>query len=279
MGERAPSPLLDFFASELRRARTTAGLSQEALGAKIGFSAEMISKVENGDRRPSLKFAEGCDAAFPDAVGLYTRLVEKAEKSGGVYPAWFASWVDAEQHATVLRTWQPLLIPGLIQTEGYARAVFEAWRAVDGFGDIDEQVTARLARQAILDRPSPPSYQVLIDETVLYRGVGGFKVMHDQLLHLADMAERPRVAVQIVPAEVGVHVGLLGAFYVAGFGDDTPSIVYMESPDAGETTKQPATVEKIGLTFDTLRLEALSGRASRDLIRKVIEERWKEPAP
>ncbi len=275
MGEREPGPLLDFFASELRRARTAAGLSQEALGAKIGFSAEMISKVENGERRPSLKFAEGCDAAFPDAGGLYTRLVEKAEKSAGVYPAWFASWVDAEQRATVLRTWQPLLIPGLLQTAGYARAVFEAWQAVDGIGDTEDLVAARLARQAILDRPSPPSFQVLIDETVLHRSVGGAKVTHDQLLHLADMSERPRVALQVIPADVGEHVGLLGAFALAGFEDDTPGIVYLESPDQGETTKHPATVAKIALTFDALRLEALSGRASRDLIRKVAEERWR----
>jgi hypothetical protein len=90
----------------------------------------------------------------------------------------------------------------------------------------------------------------------------------------ADMAERPRVTIEIVPAEVGVHVGLLGAFAYAGFEDDTPGIVYMESPDQGQTTKHPATVAKIALTYDTIRTEALGGRASRDLIRKVAEERW-----
>ncbi len=271
---REQSPLFDFFATELRRARTAAGLSQDALGARMGFSGEMISKVETGDRRPSDKFAEGADTAFPDLGGVFGRLVEKAERSHGVYPAWFASWVDAEQRASVIRWWEPLLVPGLLQTAEYARAVFDAWRAIDGNGDTEDLVTARLARQAILDRPSPPSFWALIDETVLHRSVGDPKVMNDQLVHLAEMSERPRVTIEVVPADVGVHVGLLGAFALAGFEDDTPGIVYLESPDQGETTKHPATVAKIALTYDTLRTEALGGRASRDLIRKVAEERW-----
>jgi transcriptional regulator with XRE-family HTH domain len=273
--DRSQSPLFDFFASELRRVRNAAGLSQDALGARIGFSGEMVSKVETGDRRPSDKFAEGCDTAFPEADGLFARLVAKAEKSGGVYPAWFASWVDAEQRAAVIRWWEPLLVPGLLQTPDYARAVFDAWRAIDGGADTDDLVAARLARQTIFDRPLPPSFQAVIDETVLQRSVGGAKVMYDQLQHLAEMSERPRVTVQVLPAEVGVHVGLLGAFAIAGFEDGTPGIVYLESPDAGETIRHTATLAKIQLTFDTLRADAISGRASRDLIREVAEERWK----
>jgi hypothetical protein len=273
--EREPSPLFEFFAAELRRARIAAGLSQDALGARIGFSGEMVSKVETVDRRPSDKFAEGCDTAFPEAGGLFARLVAKAEKSGGVYPAWFASWVDAEQRATVLRMWHPVLVPGLLQTADYARAVFRAWQPVDGGGDIEDLVAARLARQAIFDRPSPPSFQAVIDEAVLRRCVGGPKVMRDQLLHLMDMAARPRVSIQVVPASVGVHVGCLGSFAIAGFPDDTPGMVHLESPDEGETTKHPGTVAKIGLIYDELRTEALRGSESASLIERVAEE-WKE---
>ena len=273
--EREPNPLFDFFATELRRARNAAGMSQDALGKRIGFSAEQVGKVELGDRRPTGKLAEGCDAAFPELGGIFGRLVAKAEASHGVYPSWFASWVDAEQRATVLQTWEPLIVPGLLQTAGYARAIFEAWQAVDGNGDTESDVAGRLARQAIFDRPSPPSFQAVIDETVLYRSVGDPKIMYEQLQHLAEMSERPRVTIQVVPADVGTHVGLLGAFVIAGFEDGTPGIVYLESPDKGETTKHPATVAKIALTFDTLRNDATSGRASRDLIVKVAEERWK----
>lgn len=272
--EREPNPLLVFFATELRRARSAAGLSQDALGSRIGFSGELVSKIETGDRRPTGQFADRCDAVFPEMGGIFTRLVGAAEKSHSVYPAWFANWIDAEQRATMLRTWETLLIPGLLQTAEYARAIFGAWQSVDGEADIDELVAARLARQAIFDRPSPPSFGAVIDESVLYRSIGGPKVMHDQLLHLANMAERPRITVQVLPAEVGAHVGLLGAFVIAGFADETQGIVYFEAPDEGQTTRQPATVAKIIVTYDTLRDEALGGRVSRDLIRKVAEERW-----
>jgi transcriptional regulator with XRE-family HTH domain len=273
--DRELNPLFGFFATELKRARNAAGLSQDALGKRIGFSGELVSKVELGDRRPTDQLAEGCDAVFPELGGIFARLVAKAEKSHNVYPAWFESWVDAEQRAIVVRWWEPSLVPGLLQTADYARTVFDAWRAVDGYGDTDELVTARLARQAIFERPTPPSFGAVIDETVLYRCIGGPKVMHDQLLRLAEVSEHPRVAVQVVPADLGAHVGLLGGFAIASFEDDTPGIVYIESPDEGETSKHPSTVAKITLTYDTLRNEALGGRASRDLIVKAAEERWK----
>ena len=118
----------------------------------------------------------------------------------------------------------------------------------------------------------PPSFWAVIDEGVLRRRIGGAKVMQDQLVHLAEMTERPAIKVHVVPAEVGAHVGLLGAFAIAGFEGDAPGVVYLETPDEGQTTKDSATVAKIILTFDTLRSEALPRGASRDLIMKVAEE-------
>ncbi len=275
MMEQEPNILFEVFAAELRRTRIAAGLSQDALGKRIGFSGEQVSKVETCDRKPTPKFAEGCDTVFPERDDLFSRLVERAEESDGVYPEWFKSWVDAEKRASVLRSWEPLMVPGLLQTADYARAVFEAWLAVDGNGDIDSDVNGRIARQAIFDRPNPPLFMGVIDEAVLYRRVGDVKVMRTQLEHLLTVANRPRVTLQVVPANVGVHVGLLGGFAIAGFADDRAGMVYLESPDAGEVTKHPATVAKITNTYDVLRASALSTAASRDLIAKVAEERWK----
>jgi transcriptional regulator with XRE-family HTH domain len=272
--DRELNPLFGFFATELKRARNAAGLTQDSLGKRIGFSGEQVSKVELGDRRPTGQFAEGCDAVFPELGGTFGRLVAKAEKSHGVYPSWFESWVDAEERASVLRSWEPLMVPGLLQTPDYARAVFEAWQAVDG-RDTETDVSGRLARQAIFDRPSPPLFMAVLDEAVLYRRVGDVKVMHTQLGHLLALADRPRVTLQVVPAEVGVHVGLLGGFAIAGFGDETPGMVYLETPDEGQITKHPTTVDKVSVTFDVLRAGALSTTATRDLIAKVAEERWK----
>lgn len=174
----------------------------------------------------------------------------------------------------MIRHWEPLLVPGLLQTAEYARAVFDAWRPVHGNGNTDSDVAARLGRQAIFDADVPPSFGAVIDESVLYRPIGGPKVMYEQLLHLAEMSERPRVTIQVLPAATGAHVGLLGAFQILGFTDDTPGIVYMESPDQGMTSKHPATVAKLSITYDVLRDDAISAKGSRDMFREVAEKTW-----
>jgi hypothetical protein len=231
--------------------------------------------VETGDRAPSPDFAQGCDKALPAAGGLFTRLYALARRWDGGYPAWFAGWLDAERRATSLCWWEPLLIPGLLQTADYARALFQAWRSAGGDDELDELVSARMERQAIFERPQPPSLWAILDEGVLHRCIGSRKTMYDQLAHLARMADRPNVTIQVVPGEVGAHVGLLGGFAIASF-DGTPGTVYMESPDQGQTTELPSVVTKVTATFDTLRAEALPRGASRDLILKVAEERWTE---
>ena len=126
-------------------------------------------------------------------------------------------WVDAERRAAVLRRWEPLLVPGLLQTPEYARALFRAWQTTGDEDEVENLVTARIDRQRIFDRPKPPSFWAVIDEGVLRRRIGGAKVMQDQLVHLAEMTERPAIKVHVIPAEVGAHVGLLGAFAIAGF--------------------------------------------------------------
>lgn len=271
--ERDSNPLFVFFASQLKRLREAKGWSQEALGKRIGYSGEMVSKVETGKNRPSPEFAAAADTAFPEMGGLFADLMKEAEKSHSVYPAWFQSWVDAEKRATVLRWWEALLVPGLLQTSEYATAVFDAWRAVDSIGGTETNVALRLARQEIFDRPAPPSFSAVIDEFVLYRCIGSPKVMHNQLLHLVEMSERPRISVQVLPTEVGAHVGLVGAFATASF-PDIPGMVYLESPDEGTIIREPTRVERIMVTYDALRADALGARASRDLMRKVAEERW-----
>jgi transcriptional regulator with XRE-family HTH domain len=273
--DHGDNPLYAHFARELRRLRTKRGWSQDALGKKIGYSGEQVSHVETARARPSPEFADALDTlAFPELDGMFASLLEQAEGSHDTYRAWFRGVVDAEQRANVLRTWEPLLVPGLVQTEDYARAVFDAWRPVHGNGNTDVDVNGRLARQVIFDQDVPPSFGAVIDESVLYRPIGGPKVMHEQLLRLAEMSERPRVSLQVLPASVGAHVGLLGAFLILGFADDTPGMVYMESPDQGMTSKHPATVAKLTITYDTLRDDALSAQASREMFRKVAEETW-----
>jgi transcriptional regulator with XRE-family HTH domain len=264
------SPLA-FFGAELRRARAAAGLSQEQLGQRIGYSAALVGKVETGERAPSRDFAKRCDQALPSADGLFARLHALTQRWDGGYPSWFAEWVEAERRAESVCYWQPLLVPGLAQTADYARALFEAWRQAEG-EELEQLVTGRMDRQSIFDRPDPPSLWVIVDEGVLRRCIGSAKIMHDQLAHLGAMADRPKVTVQVVPAEAGAHVGLLGGFAIASV--DGAGIVYIESPDQGQTTQTPSVVATVSATFDTLRAEALPRVTSRDLIKRVAEEQW-----
>jgi transcriptional regulator with XRE-family HTH domain len=263
-----------FFGAELRRARVAAGMSQDQLGRELSFSGDLVGKIETCERAPTRDFATGCDSVFPHLDGLFSRLMGLARRWDGPYPQWFRDWLEAEREALSLRWWEPMLVPGLLQTADYARALFRSWQSASTSDEeLEDLVSARMERQGILDRPKPPELWVVVDEAVLHRLIGSRKVMYDQLLHLADTSCRPGITVQVVPAEVGAHTGLLGAFIVAGF-DGAPSILYAETAVEGQTIEKPALVSKAALAFDRLRAEALPRGASRDLIGKVAEERW-----
>jgi Domain of unknown function (DUF5753) len=201
------------------------------LGAVVPCDASTVSRIESGLLSPTERFVAACDEAFPQMRGWFTRFCDNSRSWDAPYPKWFADWVDAERRATVLRTWEPLLVPGLLQTPEYARALFKAWQITGDDDEVENLVTARIGRQRIFDQPKPPSFWAVIDEGVLRRCIGSAKVMHDQLVHLAEMAGRPMIKVHVIPAEVGAHIGLLGAFAIAGFSGDAPGIVYFESPD------------------------------------------------
>lgn len=261
-----------FFGAEVRRAREAAGLTLADLGAVVPCDASTVSRIESGLLNPTERFAVACDEASPQMGGWFTRFYSNSPRWDGPYPRWFADWVDAERRATVVRWWEPLLVPGLLQTPEYARVLFQAWQTTDDEDEVEDLVTARIDRQRIFDQQKPPSFWAVLDEGVLRRRIGGPKVMRDQLVHLAEMTERSMIKVHVIPAEAGAHAGLLGAFAIAGFAGNTPGIVYLETPDEGQTIRNTATLAKIILTFDTLRSEALPRGASRDLIMKVAEE-------
>ena len=154
----------------------------------------------------------------------------------------------------------------------------------EGFPDVTEDVVSerfagRLSRQAILDRddPPPPVVCALIDQSALLREIGGPQVMRDQLAHLVAISRRPNVTIQIIPNS-GTHPGLLGAFTVADLGG-SPGIVNVEDIADGRVTEDAATVSMVALRFHSLRGDALSKGASRDLIEGVIQQRWKDLTP
>jgi hypothetical protein len=138
---------------------------------------------------------------------------------------------------------------------------------------LDEQVALRLGRQGIFDKPEPPNTLVVLDELVIQRLVGSPKVMHDQLLQLADMSARSYISVQVIPASSGVSPGLAGCFQIASV-DGKPDLMLIEAVVEDQTTERGTFVRKVAVAFDRLRGFALPCAASRDLILKVAEEKW-----
>lgn len=267
--DRAGTPA-GVFGAELRYYRTQAGLSQKDLAALVHVSNDVISKIETGERPPAEDFPPRLDAVPElDTRGELARLwghLKKGQKQRTY--GWFERWADIEATAMVLRSYEPLIVPGLLQTEDYAKVILS--KRPDSDEDaLDEQVAARIARQAVLERAK---LWCVLDEGVLHRNTGGSKVMRSQLYRLAELAEHPKVTIQVIPGS-DAHAGLLGAFVIAELDGNSP-MAYLETAAEGQVTDSPSVVADVAFSFDTLRAEALPWASSRDLIRRVAEEQW-----
>jgi transcriptional regulator with XRE-family HTH domain len=258
---------LAVFSEELRRARARAGLTQDQLAEKVAYSSSLVAHVETGTRAPSADFASRADGAL-GTDGLLARLQPFVRSEA--YPAWFRDWVEIEREATSLRWFEPLLIPGLLQTEGYAQAVLRAAHPASGQEEVERLVSARLDRQAILGQNEPPLLWVIIDESVFSRPVGGSQVMREQIAHLAEMAQRPKVMLQVLPVSAGAHPGLDGHFVIASF-DGSADVAYLNNALAGQVVERPEQVARVALLYDMLKAEALAPRDSIELMRKAMQ--------
>jgi transcriptional regulator with XRE-family HTH domain len=262
---------LDFFGAEVRHARGAAGMSQAELGAAAHCDGSVVSRIEAGLAEPPAGFPEACDAAFPERGGFFTRFWRDHQGWGGPYPPWFLDWLGIEREAAVLRMWEPMLIPGLLQVEGYARAIFASWRQ-DSPGTVEAKVAARLDRQQIFSREDPPVLWVLVDELVLARRVGDAAVMAAQLAHLAEMAARPHVTIQVVTEQAGAYAGLSAGLVIAADPGGTQA-AHLDTGIQGMTVAEPALIGRAVNLLDTLRAEALPRAASLELITEAMT-RW-----
>ncbi|HEY1622697.1 MAG TPA: DUF5753 domain-containing protein [Streptosporangiaceae bacterium] len=248
-------------------------MSQAQLGAICHCDGSVVSRVEGAECDPPDRFAAGCDEAFPDMFGWFSRFcVEYRLWGDGPIPRWFEDWLIAEQQATTLRIWQPLVIPGLFQTPDYARALFEAAQIDISPESLDDLVAARVARQAIFEAAEPSQVITVLDEAVLHRLVGSPLVMREQLARLAVMSERPFISVQVIPGSTGAHAGLAGSFMLASL-DGKPDILHIDAVEDQLIDRSPL-VRKAVVAFDRVRGDALPRAISRDLILKVAGEQW-----
>lgn len=249
--------MTSLFGSELRRAREAVGWSREQLAEEISFSLSLIEKVEAGSKSASEPFAEVADRALK-TDGLLQRMRQHGLRQEAV-PEWFRPWsADVEERATRLRSFEPLVVPGLVQTAAYATELL---------GD-ETKVAARLDRQKILTQERAPEVVVVLDEAVLRRRIGSPATMAEQLRHLAEA----RVCVQILPQDAGTYMAVDGSLTLATLDGREVMYVCIETVASSFVVDDAKTIAKIGRRWDTLRGEALPQRQSRQLIMDVAEE-------
>ncbi|MFY1635602.1 helix-turn-helix domain-containing protein [Solwaraspora sp. WMMB335] len=244
---------------------TNGGMTQEQLAQRLNVSTSLVAKFETARQIPMPDTAEQIDAVFSSGT-LVKETVADARQAAP--PQWFQPWPDYEAEAEMLRGYEPTYVPGLLQTEAYARAVLAAGLLQP---DVAEQRLAhRLARQStVFDRKSPPICSFIVDEAALRRGDP--VMMKEQLLHLAEMAQRTRVLLHVVPLSVGLYAGQPGNFVLATLTSGA-NVAYLEDQVDGHTIQEPAKVAALVSVWEAIRSVALPRDASRDLIARMAEE-------
>ncbi|MEU1401401.1 helix-turn-helix transcriptional regulator [Streptomyces sp. NPDC005728] len=261
--------------AELRHAREKAGLSQEELGQRLFVSGSFIGQLEAGTRRMQQEFARMLDEVL-ETGGFFTRNCKAAAKSK--YPVPYEVVSESEAPATAIRQYAPLLIPGLLQTAAYARAVNRAYDPTTPEETIDEWVTGRMERTRLLDHPTKPLLWTVLDEAALRRLTGGRAVMAEALRHIVGLARRNRVIVQVQPLSAGAHSAMQGCLKLMEY-EDAPPQVHFEGVHSWRLEDDPATVAQVRFTFDLLVASALSQEKSLALIEALAEDYAHEEHP
>ncbi|MTD53487.1 helix-turn-helix domain-containing protein [Amycolatopsis pithecellobii] len=265
-------------ASELRRLREAADLTIDEVGEKLECSASKVSRIETGhvgvtprDARDMLELY----GLTGDEREALVQLAREARKPGWwhAYKEVFTgTFVGLEADASSLRAFQALIVPGLLQTEPYAREVIRAMRPDSEESEVERRVAARVARQQLLSDPTPPDYWAVIDEAVLHRMVGGPEVMGQQAKRLLEVGQSPHVTIQVVPFGAGAHPGMEGPFLILGFPEQADQdVVYVDSTSGGFFLELPPDVRRYSLMFDHLRAAALKPDDSLALIAEAAE--------
>lgn len=260
-----------FYGAELRYQREAAGLTLEQLAEGSFRGISFLSQIERGERRMPEDLARHVDERLK-TDGFFARRCEdarKARQSG--FAEHFADVAEMEQYAETIEDWAPLLVPGLLQTAAYARAIMRSampWASVE---DIELMVTARLERAKLLGKEKPPYFWVILDENVIRRPVLPAAQMADLMEHIADVVKATPSILQIVPETTAAHPFMMGLTRIMAFSD-APTVVYTEGLHSGQLIDYPALVKQYGQSYDLLRAAALPPEASLAMVEAAAEE-------
>ena len=277
-----PTVLRILLGAQLRRLREAKRITLEDAGKRIRASHSKISRLETG--RVGFK-----DRDITDLLTLYgvtdeeeretlRSLARRANAPGwwhdynDVLPHWFEAYVGLEEVAIQIREYEVQFVPGLLQTEDYARAVMLLGHDAASAREIERRVRLRMQRQALLDRDEPPSFWAVIDEAVLRRPAGSQTTMRGQLKHLADMAHRPNVTIQVIPFQIGGHSAAGGSFSILRFAEpDLPDVVYLEQLTSSLYLDKPDAVDSYLRVMERICMEAATPAASAEIIANLLD--------
>ncbi|MFJ2302178.1 helix-turn-helix transcriptional regulator [Streptomyces sp. NPDC087787] len=253
----------------LQYLRKRSGLNQQQLGDAIGYSLEQVASVEQGRRPAKAAFTVAADRVL-EAGGVLEALQDEVDRAK--LPRFFRNVALLEAEALSRFSYDPLLIPGLLQTEAYAQALLEAHFPPLDEEIVEQHVAARLARQALLSRKSPPMVFVfIVEEGALRRFVGSNAVMRQQLKHLLTCAQMRNVELQVMPTARGVHSGLNGPMVLLE-SMDRRRHVYVDAQGVVSVRSDEDEVSEFWLRYGMLRTQALNTEESSHLIERMAGE-------
>ncbi|GAA1904124.1 helix-turn-helix domain-containing protein [Streptantibioticus ferralitis] len=279
---QAPTVRLRRLAAELRRLRAAAELTRDDVTARTGINPATLYRIEKARVQPQKR-------ALVSLLDLYNvqeqqrgeilALLQGASDEGWLrpyhseLPEEYTAYISFEAEARTVRNYESLFIPGLLQTEDYARAVITGVLPMANPREIEQRVQARMERQAVLTKDDALQLWAIIDEAAVHRMVGGPKVMREQLQHLRKAAAEPNLTLQIIPFSAGAHPGMPGSFVLMSFPDvDDPELIYIDSMAGDLFLEADVDVRRFGAIFDNLRAEALSPGATSKLLTTLAQE-------
>jgi transcriptional regulator with XRE-family HTH domain len=267
--------------ARLRSLRQAKGLTREEAGYAIRGSESKISRMELG--RVAVKQRDVTDLLTLygiDDPAEHERLLNLAREAstpgwwqsyGDVLSTWFQNYLDLEQAAELIRTYEVQFVPGLLQTDAYARAVIMLGHGTAPSAQIDRRAELRMARKQLLDRPDPPRLWAVIDEAVLHRPIGGPSVLRAQIEALIEVAELGNVRLQVIPFRSGGHAAAGGAFSILRFPQqEVPDVVYIEHLTSGLYLDRREDVDHYAAAMGRLVIEAEPPNRTPDLLRRAL---------
>jgi transcriptional regulator with XRE-family HTH domain len=281
--QSGPTVLRIVLGTQLRRLREASGITREAAGDAIRASHAKISRLELGrvgfkerDIVDLLALYGVTDAAEREEfLGLARRANARGwwHQHGDILPSWFEMYLGLEQAASVIRTYQVQFVPGLLQSEEYARSVILVGHQEESADEIDRRVQLRMTRQKMLMEPGAPQLWAVIDEAALSRPFGSPRVMREQLEYLLHMTSMSNVTVQVLPFRFGIHAAAGGPFTILRFAEsDLPDIVYLEQLNSAVYLDKRPEVEDYLAVMERVSVQAETPADTKALLREKLAE-------